>query len=375
MARVNSVLVVGGGIGGLTAAIALRQAGIAVDLVEINTDWKVYHIGIVVQANFIRAMAGIGMADRIVAAGFPYGSLVFRDLQGVPVVELEGTRLAGPRYPSHLGMSRPRLHEVLLASVAESGARLRLGATFRSLEQDADGVDVEFTDGSRGRYDVVIGADGIYSKVRETLFGDALKPAYTGQGVWRYNVRRPEELTGSFVTMGLEGGKAGFIPLSEETGYVWLVTTEPGNPWHEQATLAQRMHDHLLPCGGVMARLREQIVDPQQVVYRPLESILLPKPWYRGRILVIGDGAHATTPHLGQGAAQAVEDAVVVAQLLARDEPVEALMAQFMERRYERCKFIAEASLQIGAWEQHPTPDEDAPGLTRKMLEVVAAPI
>ncbi|MFT4257635.1 MAG: FAD-dependent monooxygenase, partial [Pseudoxanthomonas sp.] len=253
MARVNNVLVVGGGIGGLTAAIALRKAGIEVDLVEINTDWKVYHIGIVVQANFIRAMADIGMADRIVAAGFPYHGLVFRDLQGNPVVEIEGNRLAGPQYPSHLGMSRPRLHEVLLASAAEFGANLRLGVTFQSLDQDEDGVDAVFTDGSRGRYDVVIGADGIYSKVREVLFGDALKPAYTGQGVWRYNVRRPPELTGSFFTTGLQGGKAGFIPLSEETGYVWLVTTEPGNPWFEQATLARRMHDHLLPCGGIMA--------------------------------------------------------------------------------------------------------------------------
>ena len=375
MAKVKKVLVVGGGIGGLTAAIALRRADIEVDLVELTTDWKVYHIGIVVQANFIRAMASIGMANKVVAAGFPYGGLSFRDLQGNVIAELKGNPLAGRRYPSHLGMSRPRLHEVLLQAATESGADLRRGVSFSSLEQDAEGVEVAFTDGDSGRYDVVLGADGIYSKVRSALFGDRLKPEFTGQGVWRYNVQRPPELTTSFYTTGLKGGKAGFIPLSAKTGYVWLVTTEPGNPWYEPQSLARRMVEHLLPCGGVMARLREQMVDPEQVVYRPLESIFLPSPWYRGRILLIGDAAHATTPHLGQGAAQAVEDAVVASEVLARDGPIDALMDEFMARRYERCKFIVESSLQIGAWEQTPSPDEDAPGLTRKMLDVVAAPI
>jgi 2-polyprenyl-6-methoxyphenol hydroxylase-like FAD-dependent oxidoreductase len=110
-------------------------------------------------------------------------------------------------------------------------------------------------------------------------------------------------------------------------------------------------------------------------VYRPLEALLLPRPWYRGRVLLIGDAAHATTPHLGQGSAQAVEDAVVLGELLARNAPVEGLLEEFMQRRYERCRFIVESSLQLGEWEQSPVPTADPVGLTAKMLATVAAPI
>jgi 2-polyprenyl-6-methoxyphenol hydroxylase-like FAD-dependent oxidoreductase len=124
-----------------------------------------------------------------------------------------------------------------------------------------------------------------------------------------------------------------------------------------------------------MAAMRDQITDSSRVVYRPLEALLLPQPWYRGRILLIGDAAHATTPHLGQGSAQAVEDAVVLGELLAREAPLPQLLEEFMQRRFERCRFIVESSLQLGEWEQTPVSTADPVGLTARMLETVAAPI
>lgn len=375
MTRIRKALVVGGGIGGLSAAIALRRKGIAVDLIEINRDWKVYHIGIVVQANCIRAMAALGIADQAIAAGFPYSGLSFQDLHGNVLKEIKGAKLAGEQYPSHLGMSRPALHRLLTDTALQLGTHARLGTTFTDIEPTDSAVSVAFTDGGRSEYDVVIGADGIYSKVRSTLFGTQWTPKFTGQGVWRYTVERPEELTSSFYAVGLQGGKCGFIPLSETTGYIWLVTTEPGNPRYPQDELAQILRERLAPCGGMMARLREQITDSSLVVYRPLEALLLPAPWYRGRVLLIGDAAHATTPHMGQGAAQAVEDAVVIGELLAREGSIEQHFEAFMQRRYERCKFIVESSLQIGDWEQRNAADEDAPALTEKMLQLMASPI
>jgi 2-polyprenyl-6-methoxyphenol hydroxylase-like FAD-dependent oxidoreductase len=156
---------------------------------------------------------------------------------------------------------------------------------------------------------------------------------------------------------------------------VWLVQEEPGNPRYPQEELARLFRERLAPCSGVLARFREHITDPALVVYRPLEALLLPAPWYQGRVLLIGDAAHATTPHMGQGSAQAVEDAVVLAELLGSGCPVAQAMQSFMARRYERCKFIVESSLQIGEWEQRPTPEADAPGLTARMLDVMAASI
>jgi 2-polyprenyl-6-methoxyphenol hydroxylase-like FAD-dependent oxidoreductase len=161
----------------------------------------------------------------------------------------------------------------------------------------------------------------------------------------------------------------------ETTGYVLLVQAEPGNPHHPEERLAELMRERLAQCQGRMAALREQITDSSLVVYRPLEAILMPPPWYRNGVLLIGDAMHATTPHLGQGAAQALEDAVVVGELLDRGLTGAALGEAFMQRRYERLKFIWEASLQIGAWELHDDPQQDPIGLTRRMLEVVARPI
>ena len=116
--------------------------------------------------------------------------------------------------------------------------------------------------------------------------------------------------------------------------------------------MRDRLHGHR----GFIAELRERIRRPQEVVYKPLETILLPPPWHRGRVLLIGDAAHTTTPHHAQGAAMAVEDAVVLSELLAKDADLNGLLDQFMERRWDRCKLVVEASIQVGDWELNPTP-------------------
>ena len=278
MTKRARVLIVGGGIGGLSAAVALRRAGADVDLVEINTSFKVYHVGIIVQGNFIRAMDQLGIADEAVAAGWPQAGLQFKDIHGNVIADIPGIRLAGEKYPSDLGMARPALHGVLTEAARASGANLKLGATFETITQSADGVDVTLTDGSRGRYDLVVGADGLRSKVRTTFFPEAPSPKFTGQGVWRYNVPRPPEVTRTFMCMGLEGGKCGFVPLTPTTGYVILVQSEPGNPRHPPEKLADIMRTRLAACTGLMAQLRDQITDPTQVVYRPLEAVSYPRP-------------------------------------------------------------------------------------------------
>jgi 2-polyprenyl-6-methoxyphenol hydroxylase-like FAD-dependent oxidoreductase len=139
MAAVGKVLIVGGGIGGLSAAIALAKSGIRTEVAEIEQDWKIYQVGIVVQANFIRAMAALGIADQAVAAGFPYDGLVFEDLHGRVLQRLRGARLAGPRYPASLGMTRPALHQVLFNAASAAGTVLRLGTTSATCSSRAIG--------------------------------------------------------------------------------------------------------------------------------------------------------------------------------------------------------------------------------------------
>jgi len=372
---IRKALVIGGGIGGLAAAIALRNSGIEVDLVEIRRDFKVYHVGILVQGNCVRAIHALGVLDDVIRAGYPQSGLTFRDLRGNEIADIPGLNLLGQGYPSDIGIARPALHEVLIRAAQGRGAALRHGVSWSSIRQNDDSVWVAFADGATAQYDLVIGADGVHARLRAEILACNDEPHFTGQGVWRYNVSRPDEITRMFMCVGLEGGKCGFVPITQETGYVLLVQAEPGNPRHPPRELANIFRQRLAACEGVLARLREQITVPDLVVYRPLEVLFMPRPWHKGRVLLIGDAVHATTPHLGQGAAQAIEDAVLAGELFARDQPVELLMQEFTERRCERCRFIYESSLQIGEWEQHPTPAADPQGLTRRMLETVAAPI
>lgn len=293
MAAVSKVLVVGGGIAGMACAIALHEQGIGVEIAEVSAEWKVYHVGIVVQENFIRALDAIGLAEAAVAVGFPYNGSRFCDAAGNLVDEIPGIVENANGHCPYLGITRPALHEVLTTRVKELGIPVRLGVTFNLLREDADGMAVDFTDGTSGRYDLVVGADGNYSKVRGAIFPEAPAPQFTGQGVWRYNIPRPKSVDWSYVFMGGDHGKAGIIPLSEETMYVWLTTTEPGNPRKAQATLADEMREKMASFGGMIAQVREQITDPELVVYRPLEAIIMPNPWHRGRAILIGDAAHS----------------------------------------------------------------------------------
>ncbi|HVB33565.1 MAG TPA: FAD-dependent monooxygenase [Patescibacteria group bacterium] len=375
MAKVQSVLIVGGGIGGLALSVGLRQAGIDADVVEIKKQWAIYHVGIIVESNFIRALLQLGLADRAVAAGFPYNGIRYCDANGNVFKEPPNANLAGPGYPLTLGLTRPALHKVLFDASQEWGARVRLGLTIADFKQSADKVAVKFTDGSSGEYDLVVGADGVHSQIREMLFGDKYVPKYTGEGVWRYSVPRPPDLDHGLLYVSREGPKSGLIPLTQESAYIFRIGPEPANHHFPHAELANTLRDRLKLFGGVIGKLSAHITDPDQVVYRPLWSVLVSPPWYQGRVVLLGDATHSITPHLGQGAAQAVEDVVVLAEVLQKDAPLEELLDAFVERRYERCKFILQASLQLGEWEQHPDPKADPISLWNEVERVIVQPI
>jgi 2-polyprenyl-6-methoxyphenol hydroxylase-like FAD-dependent oxidoreductase len=375
MPNVSKVLIVGGGIGGLALSIGLRRAGIEVEIAEIKQQWTVYHVGIIAQSNLVRAMVSLGIADDCVAAGFPYQGLRFCDANGNVMNETPGVKLAGPKYPAFLGLTRPALHDVLFSASKKAGAQVHLGVSVAELRQSESKVAVRFTDGSEREYDFVVGADGVYSHVRTTLFGAHLQPRFTGEGVWRYNVPRPPEIDCGSIYATSEGPKAGLIPLTRETAYIFQIGPEPGNPRFPKIELADIMRERLKPFGGTIGELARGITDPALVVYRPLESVLVPSPWYRGRVVLIGDAAHSITPHLGQGAAQTVEDAVVLAEELQKSGPLQDSLQSFMRRRFERCKFILEASLQIGEWEMHPDPKADVGSLMGRVAQTVVQPL
>jgi 2-polyprenyl-6-methoxyphenol hydroxylase-like FAD-dependent oxidoreductase len=374
MSEVDKVLVVGGGIGGLCAAIALRREGVSVDLVEIKSDWTVYGVGIIQQSNVVREMARLGVLDRYLDAAYSFEDVGIYDLEGKPLARIPGQRLAGPQYPANVGISRLALHKVLSSTAIELGAGIRLGLSVETFEQDSQGVDVTFTDGTRGRYSLLVGADGVYSKIRTLMFGDKYQPRFTGQAVWRYNFPRDPSIDHLASYMG-PGGNAGLVPLSDNLMYMFSTSHEPENPWYPPEQLAELMRERIGNIGGLVGSLREQITDSRQVVYKPMEVVFVDEPWFKGRVLLIGDAAHATTPHLGQGAGMAIEDALVLSMELTADGSMEDKLQRFMNRRFERCKFISEKSVLAGDREMARDQSFDRIGLTKQMLKLTAEPI
>ena len=374
MATIKTALVIGGGIGGLSAAIALKGQGVDVEIVEVNSHWHVYHVGIIVQANFLAALDRIGVAQRAMAAGYPYHKVHNADITG-RLLFTQSPIYADSPYPANLGITRPALHEVLTSTARERGVPVRLGVSFTAIEDRGDCVHVDFTDGSSSDYDLVIGADGVRSVVRRHLFGPDMVPKFTGQGVWRYNIPRPPELTDMVMFRGKPGMTAGLVPLDERSMYVFVVNAEPGNPYFPPETLADELRHRLEGYGGELVRVREQVVDPALVVYRPLELLLVPTPWHRGRVVLLGDAAHVATPHLGQGAAMAVEDAVVLAEQIGQGADLNAALDGYAQRRLPRVKAVVDASIKIGEWEMDPSIKLDLPALFGGVFAVLAQPI
>jgi 2-polyprenyl-6-methoxyphenol hydroxylase-like FAD-dependent oxidoreductase len=207
---------------------------------------------------------------------------------------------------------------------------------------------VVLSDGSEETYDLVVGADGIRSHVRQMVFGRQFEPQFTGHGVWRFTVRRTPDVTHQIMLYGV-GVKAGVMPVSNDQMYLLLVTNEPGNPWMPAENLDRLLRERLQPfTAPVVTAIRDQIDDPSKVIYGPIEEVILPPPWFRGRVLVIGDAAHASSPHVSQGATMAIEDAIVLAELIGQNIPGDLVLEQFMARRYARCKFVQDVSRQVG---------------------------
>ena len=374
MSSVNNVLVVGGGIGGLCTAISLRRQGLKVDLIELKPEWTVYGVGIIQQSNVVREMSRLGVLDAYLDAAYPFEDVAIYGPEGQTLARIPGQRLAGPQYPANVGISRLALHHVLSDTAANLGANIRLGLAVETLNQDADGVDVLFTDGSSGRYDLVVGADGLYSQIRGLLFGDRYTPRFTGQAVWRHNFPRAPHID-HLANFQSAAGNAGLVPLAGDLMYLFLTSHEPENPWMDASTLAEQMRARLAGFGGIIGELREQIVDSSQVVYKPMEVVFVDEPWYSGRVLLIGDAAHATTPHLGQGAGMAIEDAVVLGEELTAGGTLQEQLQRFMARRFERCKFISEQSVLAGDKEMQQDRAFDRIGLVKRMLELTAQPV
>jgi len=260
------------------------------------------------------------------------------------------------------------------------GIPFKMGQTVETIDNRPDGVDVTFTDGSMGSYDLLIASDGINSKVRGMVFED-ISPRYVGLSVWRYPFKRHEDLDTGHMYYGKKS-KIGFIPMSEDSMYMFLVSAEGENWKLNEEELVPKLKEYMSEFPMKMAQdLMRQVTDSKLVNYRTLDALRITGEWYNNRVVIIGDGAHATIPQLGSGAALAIEDAVVLADELNKHDSIETALPAFMKRRYDRCMSVVNASETLGEWELlefqgKPLPEGANPGaLIGKTIGGLAAPI
>jgi 2-polyprenyl-6-methoxyphenol hydroxylase-like FAD-dependent oxidoreductase len=356
---IGKALVIGGGVGGMSAALALARQGVEVELADADPHWRSYGAGISVTGLSLRAFDDLGIFDEVREKGFVGAGIRLRTPDGSVIMETPPVPADAPPIARSGGIMRPVLHEIMSNRVRASGIRVTLGTEITGLSQDADGVEVTFPDGRTDRFDLVVAADGIFSKTRQSLFPDSPQPKFTGQGCWRIVADRPAEVDRAEMWLG-GPVKLGFNPVSRDKMYAFILEHVPDNPWYEPAQQLPQVAELLRPYGGYVAGVREDLGAGSLVSYRPLEWLMLPAPWHQGRVVLIGDAVHATTPHMASGAGMAVEDGLVLADELAKHDHVGDALEAFTARRFERARMVVENSVRIGEIEMAGGDQRDA---------------
>ncbi|MGP3947341.1 FAD-dependent oxidoreductase [Streptomyces sp. 7N604] len=327
------VLVVGAGIAGLATATALHREGMSVDVIERSPESRAMGAGLFLPGNSVRALTALGLGKHLTAQGTPMPGQRLMDHRGRVLADIDMAELwrgtAGC-----VGITRGDLHAALqdIAPVP-----VRHEVTVVSLKQSDDGVHddgvhVEFSDGGSGRYDVVVGADGIRSGLRESV-DPAAGARYLGQVCWRFLTDAPDI---DRWTAWLGPGTA-FLAYPVGGGqvccYADVAAASPKDPTTAAGLLGL--------FSGYDQRVRDLLATPaaHEAYFSPVEEVS-GETWVRGRVVLVGDAAHASSPNMAQGVAMAVEDAQVLAEVLATGGDTEDLLQQYVQRRLSRTRWV-----------------------------------
>jgi 2-polyprenyl-6-methoxyphenol hydroxylase-like FAD-dependent oxidoreductase len=329
------ILVVGAGIAGVGAARALRQRGFAVDVIERETAWAHTGAGIYLPGNAARALRALGVESAVVERAALIPCQRFCDYRGNVLAEVDLDALWGGVGPC-LALHRADLHEVL----ADHGERMsiRMGASLHRLSQEDGAVTVEFDDVSIGRYDLVIGADGIHSEVRRRVFQGADAVRSVGQVAWRFVTACPPEVTTWTVLLG-SGVAFLAVPIGHGRVYCYCDAPTDGIPRTSGDDAVARLAEVLRGFSQPVPAILEPLGPDHAVHVAPIEEVMLDQ-WWQGSVLLIGDAAHATSPNMAEGAAMALEDGLVLAECLAAGDGIAQTILRFQARRQPRTRWV-----------------------------------
>jgi 2-polyprenyl-6-methoxyphenol hydroxylase-like FAD-dependent oxidoreductase len=297
VAEVDRILIVGGGIAGLSLATALTRRGLTPELVERSPAWPTVGAGIALHANAGRMLRTLGLGQAVARAAATLPGWSFLDQRGGLLCETDLADLWGEAGPC-MGITRIRLQQILAG--AAGSAKHRLGVAVTALAREAGRVSVGFSDGSSGGYDLVVGADGIYSTVRG-LTVSPVPPEYAGLMSWRSVIpARPPGVINLMLLMG-EGCFFGLVPVGDSGTYGFAGGERFDDP---PPGRLERFRERFAGFGGPVPAYLAALEDDEQLHFGPIESLELDN-WRDGRVVLIGDAAHATPPSMGEGGAMA----------------------------------------------------------------------
>jgi 2-polyprenyl-6-methoxyphenol hydroxylase-like FAD-dependent oxidoreductase len=341
MATVERILIVGGGIAGLTMATALHRHGFGAELVERSTVWHATGAGILLHANGMRILRALGVGEAVEQAGAVVRRWGFCDQQGELLCDTDLEELWGEVGPC-IGIERPRLQQALLAGAA--AVPCRLGTSVTSLTQDEHRVWVGFSDGEAREYDLVVGADGISSTVRRLTLG-TVQPGYTGLMLWRSLApTRPLGVTNFMLLLG-EGCFFGLVPMGDGHTYAFGGVGGPRFDDPLQGRL-ERVRKRFAAFGGPVQEYLTLLSCDEKLHCGPIEWVKLDR-WHSGRVVLIGDAAHAGPPTMAEGGCMAMEDACVLAEVLRCADTVGSALDTYVARRRQRADWVQQQSRAV----------------------------
>ena len=341
-------LIIGAGIGGLATAHALLQLGHSVRVYEAAPELREVGAGVVLGANAMRALHQLSLYEAVHPHGTPVTVLHLRNQRGQFLQTADTSAFTRHLGFDNLGLHRAALQQALLENLP--AGTVHLGCPFERFEETPVGVTAYFADGTTAATDALIGADGVRSKVRRQLLPRAL-PRYAGYTCWRAVVDASSlQLPAgeSCETWGQAGRRFGYVPVGGGRVYWFacLNSPEPRNPKFQ----AYRSTDLRQEFAGFHAPVPELLAftSDDQLLWNDILDLKPLRQLAYGRVLLLGDAGHATTPNMGQGAGMAVEDAAVLAQCLGAEPEVTAAFQQFSQRRLPRTTRIVRTSWQLG---------------------------
>ncbi|QXA08211.1 FAD-dependent oxidoreductase [Acinetobacter pittii] len=378
MTGIVDIAIIGGGIGGMCAAIQLKKLGKNVSLVEIKDTLKPIGAGITLSAATLRALKEIGVVQELFKVSGQFSQFDMYTSDGHKIAEAPIKPAVGAEdlIATGIGIMRTKFAEVLENKLHELGVNVILATTVDKLENNKDSVKVIFTNGHEQQFDLVIGADGIHSKIRQLIFPKAPKSTFTHQGAWRIIVPRYFNNFSMLIGKTL---KASFSPISDTQSYMCVLDHRENDDFIEPHLWPEKLSGLLAEFGSVVQEVKADIdqgkIKAEDILYRPLHTLLVEESWHEGRVVLLGDAVHSTTPHLASGAGLAIEGAILLSEELVKDQSLEDALNLYQQRHFDRAKMVINISTRLGELEMSNGSPVEHRELATKAFEALTQPL